>query len=168
MPSKYNSIDKITCCWKKRGLYLSQLCSFYKSLHNEGVSCRSIDLKEKLIDYFGNEIQFQPDKRSEYILSVGSNLSSECISASISGVGIPDTISTSSARIVHDSVKDLKNEQTVWPPTPQAILDTNFEGNKDLYNLIGWIINANARLDENNHVFLSKTKKLVLIKFATI
>ena len=93
---------------------LSQLRSYYENIKNENsASLRSVDLKEKLLQNFGSDIQFQAGKRSEYVLTISANLTSECIKASICGEGIPHTIAIrNSAKIINKSIKENQNQNT--------------------------------------------------------
>ena len=83
----------------------------------------NVDLKEKLNQNFRSDIQFQAGKRSEYVLPISANLTSECIKASICGEGITHTIAIrNSAKIINKSMKENQNQNTPWPPSPQDIM----------------------------------------------
>ena len=146
---------------RKEVYTLSQLRSYYESIKNENsASLRSIDLKEKLLDHFGSDIQFQAGKRSEYVLPTSANLTSECINATICGEGIPHALAIrNSAKIINKSIKERQSRgNPFWPPTPQDIMDSKCAGNIDLFNHIAWMISPNSKLDANNLVSVSITK----------
>ena len=48
------------------------------------------------------------------------------------------------------------NVKKTWPPTPQDILINTSVRNANLYNLIGWIIDPNARFSKDGFLKLSK------------
>ena len=45
-----------------------------------------------------------------------------------------------------------------WPPTPDEIISTKYEINKDLFNLISWIMYPCGQPDDRGLVKLSKSK----------
>ena len=58
---------------------------------------------------------------------------------------------------------DIESREKIpWPPTPQNILESDelLELDKQLFNLIAWIVSPSAAMDENGFVQLFERKKV--------
>ena len=60
-------------------------------------------------------------------------------------------------KTVNASIKSRLSAKQ-WPPTPGDIISTKYEINKDLFNLISWIIYPCGLLDDTGLVKLPKSK----------
>ena len=69
------------------------------------------------------------------------------------------------ARIVHDSIMESCVEQN-WPPTPQEILESDPDTNKDLLNLISWIVHPRGKLNDDGNVVVPESKKSKIFHLA--
>ena len=65
--------------------------------------------------------------------------------------------------MIRDEIR-TNNVKKPWPPTPQDILNDTSMENANLYNLIGWIIDPNARFSNDGFVKLSKNKSIKVMK----
>ena len=59
--------------------------------------------------------------------------------------------------ITNASIKSTPCEK-LWPPTSDHIISTKYEINKDLFNLISWIMYPCGQPDDRGLVKLSKSK----------
>ena len=60
-------------------------------------------------------------------------------------------------KFINGSIKTKSNEK-LWPPTPEDIITTKYDVNRDLYNLLSWIIFPKGQLGDNGIVKLPSTK----------
>ena len=148
---------------RKEVYSLPQLRNCYDQIRSDkGLPLsRSIDMKQKLLDKFGSALQFiRPEnssKKSEYVLPSGLQFTANCITASKDGGGIPTSVAVKNvAKAIHESVK--RKDSLPWPPTPQDILESKRVVDTHLHNLLGWIVQPNATLNDNGLVSLSKSK----------
>ena len=131
---------------------LAQLVHCYNELVGDDdtyPTLRSIDLKEKLQERFGEKIKFgrpsqsRSDNTSEFVMSSAEILISDCITTSMLGGGIQHSIAIKnmSASIRREIQVWNEREQRKWPPTPQEVMkyDISNETNS-LYNLIALIV----------------------------
>ena len=69
------------------------------------------------------------------------------------GEGIKKTVIKYLSSLKIDEIR-TNNVKKLWPPTPQDILNDTSMKNANLYNLIGWIIDPNARFSNDRFVNL--------------
>ena len=155
----------------KGEIYLmSQLTASYDKLRDQNKhTTRSIDLKAKMIKYFGSKIKFvksnyfSSKNASEYILSSNGELIADCINSVTLGEGIEKSITIRNLALsISDEIKS-KN-QPPRPPCPQDIIEESSNLNTSLYNLIAFIVNPNTSYDSDGLVKLSKTKSTKVVK----
>ena len=156
---------------RKEVCSLTQLRNCYDQIRSDkGLPLsRSIDMKQKLLDKFGSALQFiRPEnssKKSEYVLPSGLQFTANCITASKDGGGIPTSVAVKNvAKAIHESVK--RKDSLPWPPTPQDILESKRVVDTHLHNLLGWIVQPNATLNDNGLVSLSKSKASKIMQLA--
>ena len=156
---------------RKEVYSLAQLRSCYDQIRlGKGLALtRSIDTKEKLINKFGSALQFvrpaNSYNKSEYVLPSNLQFSANCITAFLEGGGIPTSVAIKNvAKIIHEAIK-LK-DSLPWPPTPQDILESESVVDTHLHNLLGWIVQPDATLNDNGLVSLPKSKACKIIHIA--
>jgi hypothetical protein len=151
---------------KRHEIYtMAQLTSAFNQIRSDKrlAECRSTDLKEILQQKFGSQLMFhQPtqsrSRASDYVFPKSMEFTAKCIETAVLGGGIAKYVSLkNTARTIHISIKDTRKHMS-WPPTPQVILEQNRNINTDLYNELCWIVNPDARLDDNGRVQLSQSK----------
>ena len=92
------------------------MASSYKEY--SGIQIRAIDLKKKLLERFGNKIQFQNDdidlgtsKMSEYVLASDTNITGYCISSAVKGGAMSKSVAIRNiARILNKDLIDEKRQ----------------------------------------------------------
>ncbi|MES9880765.1 MAG: hypothetical protein ABW185_07780 [Sedimenticola sp.] len=150
----------------RREIYtMAQLTATYDDIRSQyGLSsCRSTDLKQKLQAKFGTRLIFQRGtqcntRSSEFVFPEGVEFTASCVQSSLLGGGIAKSVSLkNTARTIHESIKATK-EILPWPPTPQDIIGTEPYINTDLYNELAWIVDPEARLNDEGRVQISHSK----------
>ena len=98
---------------------------------------------------------------SVYIMSSCDNLI-ECVQTANLGEEIKKAVMIKNlSGLISDEIR-TNNVKKPWPPTPQNILNDTSMENANLYNLIGWITDPNARFSNDGFVKLSKNKSIKL------
>ena len=145
---------------------MSQLKAAYDQIRTDkGLSShsRSTDLKDKLQQKFGNQLNFHratqsSARSSEFVFPLGAEFTANVVQTSLLGGGISKSLSLkNTAKSIHMSIKDTC-EYLKWPPTPQDILEVEPYINGDLYNELAWIVDPNAQLNDDGKVKLSQIK----------
>ena len=70
---------------------------------------------------------------------------------------LPNSLTFKKMVKINASVKSTLSEKP-WPPTPDDIISRDYQVNKDLFNLISWIIYPCRQLDDTGLVKLPKPK----------
>ena len=159
------SFITISCAGKKEVYSLAQVRNLYaelqRELREEVTKPRSIDIKKRLKEEFGDELTFASSgkevRKSEFLFSSDLNLSYEFIKACQSGTGIPRSAAIKTAQMIHNSLHETQT-LSKWPPTPQEILESNHDIDTNLFNLISWIVHSRGQIANNRRVILPKSK----------
>ena len=140
----------------------SQLKSIYDEIRTEknlSGSSRSVDVKEKLLETFGDSLIFKQSSCSNKSELVVSKENDSLFNAENIVSSLPCSLVLKKVgNIVHNSVKSTTKDSS-WPPTPQDIIESNCEINKDLFNLLSWIICPDSKLDDSGIATIPKTKR---------
>ena len=143
---------------------LSQLRNCYDEMKGVNSSCRSIDIKEALVNKFGDRIKFGKSSNShsnvsEYVLPSGFDFVPNAISTLATGGGIQNSMMLKNlARKITYEIQS--RPKTPWPPTPHQIIDSEDDVNVDLYNLLALIVNPKSCIDNTGIVRLSESKAI--------
>ena len=138
------SFITISCAGKKEVYSLAQLRNLYdelrRELREEVTKYRSIDVKKRLKEEFGDELTFVSSgkevRKSEFLFSSDSNLSYEFIKACASRTGISRSVAIkATTQMIHNSLHETQT-LSKWPPTPQEIVESNDDIDTNLFNLI--------------------------------
>ena len=159
------SFITISCAGKEEVYSLAQVQNMYDELRREleeVTKSRSIDIKERLKEEFGDELTFASSSKevckSEFLFSSDSNLLYEFIKACASGTGIPRSIAIkTTAQMIHNSLRETQT-LSKWPPIPQEIVESNDDIDTNLFNLISWILHPRGLIANNRRVMLPKSK----------
>lgn len=158
---------------KRQEIYtLAQLSSYFSEL-TQKPKVRSVDLKRKLKEKFGDKLMFlQRGKgnESEYVLAKSDRIMSDCLEAMSNSTGIEESISVKNiGRMIGRSIVSAnKEKEKLWPPTPQDIINSDLSPSSDLlYNLIGWIVHPDASYGKDGIVKLPPSKVPKVTKLCT-
>ena len=130
-----------------------------RELGEEVTKSRSINIKKRLKEEFGDELTFVSSgkevRKSEFLFSSDSNLSYEFIKACASGTGIPRSVAIkTTAQMIHNSLRETQ-ARSKWPPTPQEIVESNDDIDTNPFKLISWIV-PRGQIANNGRVMLPK------------
>ena len=157
------SFITISCAGKKEVYSLAQLRNLYdelrRELREEVTKYRSIDIKKRLKEEFGDELTFVSSgkeiRKSEFLFSSDLHLSYEFIKGCASGTGIPrSVVIKATAQMIHNSLRETQT-LSKWPPTPQEIVESNDDIDTNPFKLISWIV-PRGQIANNGRVMLPK------------
>ena len=167
---EFSQLVKVHVLFRREVYTLAELREIYDDVRSvRGISTCSfaIDLKDKLLNLFGDRIMFSKieNSRSEYVFSSEDPQRLACLDERNS-IGMTKSMSLrKAAEIIHDSLNDETCDEKPWPPTPQDILEDNTNANTNLLNLISWIIYPRAALDGRGEAVLPKRKRRKVHQF---
>ena len=123
---------------------MSCLAQFRRYYEDSGGTIRSIDIKEKIIERFPGKVSFcKPsegdDKTTEYVLPSDTDILPKTIRAITTGEGISSCLQLKSvARSVSHELQSFPT--CLWPPAPQAIIESTETVSKILYNFLTYVL----------------------------
>ena len=130
-----------------------------RELGEEVTKSRSINIKKRLKEEFGDELTFVSSgkevRKSEFLFSSDSNLSYEFIKACASRTGISRSVAIkATTQMIHNSLHETQS-LSKWPPTPQEIVESNDDIDTNPFKLISWIV-PRGQIANNGRVMLPK------------
>ena len=99
-------------------------------------------------------------------MSANDDLISDCLNSAVHGIQQAVAVNNIAKSISIEIQSKNKENQQLWPPTPQDIMkECDIEmGNKNLYNLLAWIVSPSSTYDDHGVVKLSETKATKVTK----
>ena len=130
---------------------------------NISSSSRSIDIRESLIKTFDDKIKFAKPSGSsfinisEYVLPSYIDFLPNVVNLLAAENDIQNSLMLKS--ITCTISEEIKSRPlTLWPPTPQQIIDSEDNVSIKLYNLLALIVSPNSSIDHTGTVRLSEVK----------